>query len=87
MLTALVLVCSLNVTPDLKSCNRDNAKDVIVVPAQFSNAATCFLHGQAYLAGSDFAREFTADERVKVVCAPVRRTDTTDAATGPGMVQ
>jgi hypothetical protein len=87
MLTALVLVCSLNVTPDLSSCNRDNAKDVIAVPAQFGNPAACFMHGQAYLAGNEFAREFTDDERVKVVCARGRKTETTDTARRPVSVQ
>jgi hypothetical protein len=50
MLTALVLVCSIVVAPDLAACNRANAVDVIHVPEEFGNPATCFMHGQAYLA-------------------------------------
>jgi hypothetical protein len=87
MLTALVLVCSLAVTPDLKSCNRDNAKDVIAVPAQFGNPATCLMHGQAYLASNEFARDFTADERVKVLCTHARMTGSADRAAPPATVR
>ncbi len=49
-LTALVLVCSLAIAPDLGGCNGDNAVDVMRVPDQFGNPATCFMMGQAYLA-------------------------------------
>jgi hypothetical protein len=34
----------------------------------FSNPVTCFMHGQAYLAGTEVGRALTSDERVKVVC-------------------
>ena len=33
MLTALVLICSISVTPDIRDCNRMNAVDVMRVPA------------------------------------------------------
>ena len=68
MLTALILVCSLATDPDLRSCTRDNALDVVLVPSTFGNPATCFMHGQAYLAGNAIGRELTANEAVKVVC-------------------
>ena len=68
MLTALVLICSLTVTPDARDCTRDNAAAVMRVPAEFGNPATCFLHGQAYLAGTSIGRELEPDERVKVIC-------------------
>jgi len=32
MLTAIVLVCSLTVMPDLRECSRDNAVSVLRVP-------------------------------------------------------
>ena len=49
MLTALVLICSTAITPDLRDCTRDNAASVILLPVQSTNSATCFMHGQAYL--------------------------------------
>ena len=72
MLTAVILICSLVTTPDLASCTRDNAVDVMRVPESFSNPATCFMHGQAYLADTSLGRDLSENERVKVVC--MRRT-------------
>ena len=69
MLTAIVLVCSLAITPELASCDRNNAVDVIRVPARFGNPATCFLHAQAYLAETSFGRDLGADHRVKAICS------------------
>jgi hypothetical protein len=69
MLTALVLICSVAVTPDLRDCTRDNASAAMRVPANFGNPVTCFMHGQAYLAGTSIGQELAANERVKVVCA------------------
>ena len=69
MLTAIVFVCSLAITPELASCDRDNAVDVIRVPERFGNAATCFLHAQAYLAETAFGRELGPDQRIKAVCS------------------
>jgi hypothetical protein len=68
MLTALILVCSLAIDPDIRACTRDNALDVVLVPATFGNPATCFMHGQAYLAGNSIGRELAPNEAVKVVC-------------------
>jgi hypothetical protein len=68
MLTALVLICSVAATPDVQDCTRNNATLVLRVPAEFGNPATCFMHGQAYLAGSSIGRELQSDERVKVIC-------------------
>lgn len=70
MLTALVLVCSLAVTPDLGDCNQSNAVDVMRVPDDFGNPATCFMHGQAYLAQTEIGRHLDKDQRVKVACSP-----------------
>jgi hypothetical protein len=68
MLTALVLICSMTVSPDIRDCTRSNATAVMRVPEEFGNPATCFMHGQAYLAGTAIGRDLSADDRVKVVC-------------------
>jgi hypothetical protein len=77
MLTALVLVCSLAATPDLAACNRDNAVDVMRVPEEFGNPATCFMNGQAYLAQTEIGRQLGADDRVKVICMPSKMVEMT----------
>ncbi len=77
MLTALILVCSLAATPGLAGCTRANAVDVVRVPDQFGNPATCFMHGQAYLADTSVGRDLYDDERLKVVCSPSKRVDAT----------
>jgi hypothetical protein len=71
MLTALVLVCSLDTTPLLADCDRDNAIHVMAVPGVFVSPITCFLHGQAHLAGTAIGRDLFPNERVKVICAPL----------------
>ena len=76
MLSALVLICSMAVTPDIRDCSRDNATAVMRVPSDFGNPTTCFMHGQAYLAETSIGREITANERVKVVCASNKAADT-----------
>jgi hypothetical protein len=68
MLTALILVCSVVVTPELRDCNRTNAVHVLQLPEETGNPLMCMLHGQAYLAGTAIGRELRADERVKVMC-------------------
>jgi hypothetical protein len=77
MLAALVLICSVAITPDLRDCTRANATAVMRVPADFGNPVTCFVHGQAYLAQTSIGQEIGEDERVKVVCA---RSDLIDAS-------
>lgn len=57
MLTALVLVCSLAATPDLRDCNETNAVDVMRVPDTFGSPALCFMQGQAYVAQTVLGRE------------------------------
>lgn len=73
MLTAMILICSLAMTPDIRDCNRNNAVDVMWVPETFGNPITCYLHGQAYVAGSSLGRSLTADEHVKVMCLRRKR--------------
>jgi hypothetical protein len=69
MLTALVLVCSVAMTPDLRDCSRANATAVMRVPAESGNPATCFMHGQAYLAETAIGQELGDGDHIKVVCA------------------
>jgi len=71
MLTALVLICSIEVP--LEDCTRDNATTVMRVPTEFGNPATCLMQGQAYLAGSPIGRELDASERVKVIWVRTER--------------
>ena len=68
MLTALILVCSLATTPNIGDCNRYNAVDVMWVPETFNNPITCYMHGQAYIAGTSIGRSLAADEHVRVLC-------------------
>jgi hypothetical protein len=68
MLTALILICSLATAPDLGDCTRDNALHVLYVPAAFASPATCFMHGQAYVADTSIGRDLAPNEAVKVVC-------------------
>lgn len=68
MLTALVLICSMTSTPDLRDCTRDNARTVIRVPAEFGHPATCLMQGQANLAETSIGQDLSEDDRVKVVC-------------------
>ena len=68
MLTAVILVCSLAVTPDLRACDRNTAVHVLQVPEEFAMPAMCAMRGQAFLAETSIGREMTNDERVKIVC-------------------
>jgi hypothetical protein len=84
MLTALVLVCSVGITPDLSVCTRDNALQVLRVPSEFTNPATCFLYGQAYLAQTPLGQDLGDAERVKIVCASLNPVTT---IVQPGLVR
>jgi len=77
MLAALILICSIANTPDLRDCTRDNAAAVMLLPVQSGNPATCFMHGQAYLAQTSIGQELGADDRVKVICV---RSETVNAS-------
>jgi hypothetical protein len=68
MLMALILICSLSTTPDIRDCSRDNAVDVLSTPENFGSAVTCFMKGQTYVAGTSLGRSLRKDEEVKVVC-------------------
>jgi len=73
MLTGMILICSVLTTPDLRDCTYANASVAMRVPAEFGNPATCFMHAQAYLAGTSIGRALGEHERVKAVCV---RSDT-----------
>ena len=77
MLTALILICSAAATPDVRDCSRDNATMVMRVPANFGNPATCFMHGQAYLAETSIGQTLEANDLVRVVCAPAETISAT----------
>jgi hypothetical protein len=84
MLTAVVLICSLAVTPDLRECTSANARAVMRVPAEFGSAAACFMHGQAYLGQTSIGQELVDGEAIKVVCT---RRETIDASVRPLMAK
>jgi hypothetical protein len=83
MLTALVLICSVATTPNLQDCSSDNATAVLRVPAEFANPATCFMHGQAYLAETSIAPKLGDDDRIKIVC---RQSEMIAASSGSQIV-
>ena len=68
MFTTLVLICSLAITPDLRECNRTNAVHVVQVPEQYAMPGSCFMHGQAYVAGTSIGQQLAENESVKVLC-------------------
>jgi hypothetical protein len=70
VLTALVLICSAAVAVNPGDCTRSNANTVMRVPAEFGNPATCFMHAQAYLAGSSIGWDLDANDRVRIICVP-----------------
>jgi hypothetical protein len=79
MLTAIVLVCSLAITPDLRECGRDNAVQVLQVPEEFALPQMCAMRGQSFLAETSVGRDLANNERVKVMCVrhiPVGRQNT-----------
>jgi hypothetical protein len=67
VLTAVILICSIAVTPDLGECTRKNATAEMRVPAEFANPVLCLMHGQAYLAGTSLGRDLGAGDRVKII--------------------
>jgi len=68
MLTALILVCSLALTPDLRECSRDNAIHVLQVPEEFALPFMCAMRGEAFIAETSIGQELAKDERIKVMC-------------------
>ena len=76
------LVCSLATISD--DCTRDNALDVVYVPATFNSPAACMMRVQAYVANSSIGRDLPKSEAFKVICVrgSINRVD--KAESGPG---
>ena len=68
LLTAVVLICSVIATPDLRDCDETNARAVMLVPEEFASPITCAMHGQAYVAQTAIGENLGGSDRVKVVC-------------------
>ena len=68
MLTAVVLICSILATPNLRECDETNARAVMRVPQGFASPITCAMHGQAYVAGTAIGQSLAESDRIKVVC-------------------
>ena len=68
VLTALVLICSILVTPDLAACREENARVVMRVPEEFTSPITCAMHAQTYVAETAIGRSLAKSDRIKVVC-------------------
>jgi hypothetical protein len=75
MLTAVILICSFAVTPDIGDCTRDNAITLMRVPGEFGNPIACLMRGETYLAHTAIGQELGADDRVKLVCAQRQVTE------------
>jgi hypothetical protein len=75
MLTALVLICSIAVTPDLADCVVKNAAIVMRVPGEFGHPAICVMRTQAFLAATSIGQDLGANYRVRVVCRPIETAD------------
>jgi hypothetical protein len=71
MLQALILICSVAVTPDLRDCTRDNAADVMRAPGEYAMPTTCFMRGQAFLAETSIAADLRDTDRIRIICARV----------------
>lgn len=79
MLSALILVCSLAITPNIRDCDQANAVDVIRLRSATASPTSCLLQGEAYVAGTAIGRNIAVDEALKVTCA--RRSDRAYART------
>lgn len=75
LLTAVVLICSVLATPDLRNCDETNARVVMLVPEEFASPITCAMHGQAYVAGTAIGRNLAESDRIKIVCRPRQPTE------------
>lgn len=82
LLTAVVLICSVLATPNLRDCDENlrdcdetNARVVMLVPEEFASPITCAMHGQAYVAGTAIGRSLAKSDRIKIVCRPRQPTE------------
>ena len=81
MLTALVLVCSLAVTPNLRTCDQTNARIVMRAPEFYASGAACARAGQTYLAGTAIGQSLGTTDRIKVVCTRVEAREEPEETT------
>ena len=75
MLTALVLICSILDTPNLRDCDETNARVVMVAPEAFASPITCAMHGQAYIAETAVGQNLADSDRIKIVCRQQRPSE------------
>lgn len=68
MISALVLICQLSVTPHLSDCNLDNAVDQLAVPGEYQSVYHCLRDAEAFFAAAYPLETITGDQRIKVVC-------------------
>jgi hypothetical protein len=68
MMSALVLVCQLSVTPHLADCDLDNAVDQLAVPGEFHSPFHCLRDAEAFFAAAYPLETIAADQGIKVVC-------------------
>jgi hypothetical protein len=68
MFTALVLACSLVITPDLTLCTPENALQAVELHREFSSEAECVAQGEKF-GEAALKRPIIPDEdRLKVIC-------------------
>ncbi|HEX6120836.1 MAG TPA: hypothetical protein VFZ03_15420 [Dongiaceae bacterium] len=79
MLAALILVCSIAITPGLSDRNPVNARIVMRTPESNATPVTCVMHGQAYLAETAVGQALPETDRVEVVCMRAEEADDTIA--------
>jgi hypothetical protein len=75
MLTALVLICSTAITPDLHDCTRENATTVIRLSTEFSSPTACLMYAQTTLANTSIGRDLGEMDQVKIACARIETVD------------
>jgi hypothetical protein len=75
MLTALVLICSATITPDIQDCTRENAMTVMRLSTEFNSPTACLMYGQTTLANTSIGQELGENDRVKIACARIETVD------------
>jgi hypothetical protein len=68
MLTAVVLICSLANTPNLRHCTIENAVDLLAVPGEFRTPYHCLRDAEAFFAKTYPLETLEAHMRLKVLC-------------------
>ena len=76
MLTSIVLICSLSLTPNLRDCTQETAVQALRVPEQTQLPGMCLKIGLEYFTQTEFSHHLAVDERIKVVCVPPNRVYT-----------